>query len=84
MMKVAIVALPALLFASAAAAQVDTSSSGNGSSNSEGTRGSESRADDNSEERRICRRVDTNTGSRVPFRRVCMTEREWRAQERRD
>jgi hypothetical protein len=30
------------------------------------------------DDRQICRRVDTNTGSRVPHRRVCMTEREWR------
>jgi len=29
-------------------------------------------------ERQICRRIETNTGSRVPWRRVCMTEREWR------
>ena len=34
------------------------------------------------EERRICRRVETNTGSRVPFRRLCLTEREWEAYRR--
>jgi hypothetical protein len=28
--------------------------------------------------RRICRRVETNTGSRVPFRTLCLTERQWR------
>lgn len=28
--------------------------------------------------RRICRRVETNTGSRVPFRTICLTERQWR------
>ena len=31
----------------------------------------------NEEERRICRRVETNTGSRVPFRTLCLTERQW-------
>ena len=36
------------------------------------------------EERRICRRVDTNTGSRVPFRTVCLTERQWEERRRRD
>ena len=35
-------------------------------------------------ERQICRRIETNTGSRVPHRRVCMTEREWRIFNRRD
>ena len=35
-------------------------------------------------ERQICRRVDTNTGSRVPWRRLCMTEREWRVYNRQD
>ena len=29
--------------------------------------------------RRICRRVETNTGSRVPFRTMCLTERQWRS-----
>jgi len=38
--------------------------------------------DDN--ERQICRRIDTNTGSRVPWRRVCMTERQWRAFNRQN
>lgn len=33
----------------------------------------------NDEEPRICRRVETNTGSRVPFRRMCLTERQWEA-----
>ena len=38
----------------------------------------------NDEERRICRRVDTNTGSRVPFRTVCLTERQWEGRRRRN
>ena len=35
-------------------------------------------------ERQICRRVETNTGSRVPWRRLCMTERQWRAYNRQN
>jgi len=38
----------------------------------------------NDEERRICRRVETNTGSRVPFRRLCLTERQWEAYRRQN
>lgn len=36
------------------------------------------------DERQICRRVETNTGSRVPWRRICMTERQWQAYNRRN
>jgi hypothetical protein len=38
----------------------------------------------NDGERRICRRVETNTGSRVPFRRMCLTERQWEAYRRQN
>ena len=38
----------------------------------------------NEDERRICRRVDTNTGSRVPFRTVCLTERQREERRRRN
>lgn len=34
-------------------------------------------------ERRICRRVETDTSSRMTTRRVCLTAREWRQQQRR-
>jgi|RhiMethySRZTD1v2_1073278.scaffolds.fasta_scaffold2817307_1 hypothetical protein len=30
-------------------------------------------------ERRICRRVETPTGSRMPYRRMCMTADQWRS-----
>jgi hypothetical protein len=33
-------------------------------------------------DRRVCRRIETNTGSRVPHRLVCMTARQWRAHDR--
>ena len=85
-MKFAAIALPALLFASAAGAQTDSSpsSSSNGSSaqaERTGEAGSEDATDPN---RRICRRVETNTGSRVPHRLVCMTQRQWQAQRRQN
>ena len=34
-------------------------------------------AEDQDPNRRICRRIETNTGSRVPFRTVCLTARQW-------
>ena len=34
-------------------------------------------------ERRICRRVETATGSRMNYRRVCRTAAEWRETMRR-
>ncbi len=40
-----------------------------GASNTEGGEG---------ENRRICRRVETASGSRMSFRRLCMTARQWR------
>ena len=85
-MKFVVVALPALFLASAASAQLDGSSSAAGTETPappESTAAaSTDRAD--SEDRQICRRVETNTGSRVPHRRVCMTEREWQAFNRQN
>ena len=40
-----------------------------GASNTEGGEG---------ENRRICRRVEIASGSRMSFRRMCMTARQWR------
>ena len=85
-MRFAAVALPALLFASAAGAQTDASSNGaaNGS-NSQTQRSAEGAGDDATDpDRRICRRVETNTGSRVPHRLVCMTRAQWQAQRRQN
>lgn len=50
---------------------------------SQTTNSSSSTAGDDNE-RQICRRIETNTGSRVPWRRVCMTERQWRAFNRQN
>jgi long-subunit fatty acid transport protein len=84
-MKFLAVALPALLFASAASgAELDSSST----TGAEAATSAESSTADtpaaDADDRQICRRIETNTGSRVPFRRVCMTEREWRAYNRQN
>lgn len=84
-MKFLAVALPALLLVSTAAsgAELDASSD---TPNTEATAPAEQagQTEEAAEDRQICRRVETNTGSRVPFRRLCMTEREWRAYNRQN
>jgi len=84
-MKFLAVALPALLLVSTAAsgAELDASS---GTANAEATTPAApaGQTEEAADDRQICRRIETNTGSRVPFRRVCMTEREWRVFNRRD
>ena len=84
-MKFLAVALPALLLASAAAgAELDASSSAAGTEAVTPVEQSASAQAEAAEDRQICRRIETNTGSRVPHRRVCMTEREWLAFNRQD
>lgn len=85
-MKFAAVALPALLFASAAGAEVAGSSTASATdASSQSERSAEAEGGNASDpNRRICRRVETNTGSRVPHRLVCMTQRQWQAQSRRN
>ena len=48
----------------------------NGAANTE-----TAQAEDQDPNRRICRRIETNTGSRVPFRTMCLTARQWRERE---
>ena len=85
-MKFFAVALPALFLASAASAQLDGSSSAGGAETAAPAEPSAAASTDQagSEDRQICRRIETNTGSRVPHRRVCMTEREWQAFNRQN
>ena len=66
-----------LLMAPAAAQTSDTNASTEqpAAQSQSQAEGSQPPADPN---RRICRKVDTNTGSRVPYRTVCLTERQWR------
>ena len=83
MMKLVAIALPAFLLASAAAAEVNTSPAGTDDNAAAAGRSAPVQAeDDEDEDRRVCRRVETNTGSRVPHRLVCLTASEWRARER--
>jgi hypothetical protein len=85
-MKFAAFALPALIFASAAGAQVDStsSSSPNGTSAQTERNAGNGSEDATDPDRRICRRIEVNTGSRVPHRLVCMTQRQWQAQRRQN
>lgn len=84
-MKFLAVALPALLFASAASGAELDSSSATGAEAAASAESSAAEAPSaDAEDRQICRRIETNTGSRVPHRRVCMTEREWRAFNRQN
>lgn len=81
-MKLLAVALPALFLAGAAVAQSEAPAPTPSEQTTESTAGggaqgeaqAETPADPN---RRVCRRVETNTGSRVPFRTICLTERQW-------
>lgn len=84
-MKAFAIVISGLLLATPAFAQAadgnavgnDRAPSGQSQDNASGTSAS------NEEERRICRRVETNTGSRVPFRTLCLTERQWEDYRRR-
>ena len=82
-MKAYVVLLSGLLLMTPAAAQTSDSDSGSQqpaqSGGNAGNQDEDSRANPN---RRICRKVETNTGSRVPFRRLCLTERKWEAYRR--
>ena len=44
--------------------------------------GSSASGENENGERRICRRVETDTSSRMTTRRVCLTAREWRQRQR--
>ena len=77
-MKPYVVLLSGLLLMAPAAAQTsDTNATSEQPAAQSQTQPEQSQqpADPN---RRICRKVDTNTGSRVPYRTVCLTERQWR------
>ena len=85
-MKAFALVISGVLLATPAFAQAaDGSATDNGQASTTQSRdNSSATADSDQEERRICRRVDTNTGSRVPFRTVCLTERQWEERQRRD
>ena len=79
-MKSHVVLLSGLLLVAPAAAQTaGTDAATDRPSTQEGTSSGNSSAEaENDPNRRICRKVETNTGSRVPHRTLCMTERQWR------
>ena len=80
-MRALAVVISGLLLATPAFAQPTGDASSNGGSDP--ATNSTASAPEEDPNRRICRRVDTNTGSRVPYRLICMTAREWRAEENR-
>ena len=67
-----------VLMAPAAAQTSDTNSTTGDRPATQSGGNSDNAESANDPNRRICRRVETNTGSRVPFRTVCLTERQWR------
>ena len=86
-MRAFVVAIAGVLLAAPGLAQAsEDSTTSNGSQPSQtATPAANSTASTGqNDERQICRRIETNTGSRVPHRRVCMTEREWEIFNRQD
>jgi hypothetical protein len=82
-MKTSALAALALLMAAPAFAQPHAGSGGQLSTGpNEGPQGSSEAGVDANGDRRICRRVENGSSSRMTTRRVCMTAREWRDYQR--
>lgn len=87
-MKMPVALLSVMLLASPVFAQSSGSvMAGSGAvlegSSSDAPDGSAEGGESDDGERRVCRRVETDTSSRMTTRRVCLTAREWRQQQRR-
>lgn len=85
-MKALVVGISALFLSTAAFGQNGGVMSGSGSALSSGaadTAEAPPADEGQGDTRRICRRVETASGSRIPYRRVCMTAAEWRNADRR-
>ncbi|MFN3726978.1 MAG: hypothetical protein ACK4SZ_11810 [Allosphingosinicella sp.] len=82
-MRLAVVALSALLVASPAYAIGQSSTTGGASvrSSNEGPQGPSEAGTNANGERRICRRIESSA-NRTSARRVCLTAREWRDYDR--
>ena len=87
-MRAFVVAISCILLAAPGLAQAsEDNATANGSQPSQtatSTANSGSSTAGQDDDRQICRRIETNTGSRVPHRRVCMTAREWEIFNRHD
>jgi hypothetical protein len=83
-MRTAVFAMAALVMAAPAAfAQPQTGSGGAVATGSNGLPQSTGAAGTTADgQRRICRRIEVESSSRMSIRRVCMTAREWKAYER--
>ena len=85
-MKVSLLLASALLLTVPAFAQTSGVMSGSGALLDSGSDGQPESAEDSESEdgeRRICRRVETDSASRMATRRLCLTARQWRDHQRR-
>jgi hypothetical protein len=96
-MKISVLLASALLLTAPAFAQTSGGDmSGSGASlyagsdvppemaaNGESEDGASDESESDDSERRICRRVEVNSASRMPTRRLCLTARQWREHHRR-
>ena len=80
-MRLAFVALSALLVATPAAAQTVSNGGADAPSNPSAPQEPSQANGGETAERRICRRIET-VANRTSARRVCLTQREWRDYDR--
>ena len=88
-MKAFVVAISGLLISTGALAQAGPGPGGYTQSETTATPDDDQRAENGSDgnqtaPREICRRVETATGSRMSYRRLCMTAQQWRSFNRSD
>lgn len=88
-MKVPVLLVSAMLLSAPTLAQTSggvMSGSGAllGSGSDASSEGSSQSGETEDGERRICRRVATDSASRMATRRLCLTAREWREHQRRN
>lgn len=81
-MKTFVVALAAFFVAAPALAETAATRANETGTPGEATAAQAAEDSEDRDSRRICRRVNTATGSRMSEKRICMTAREWRDHER--
>jgi hypothetical protein len=87
-MKALVFVISGLLLAAPAVAQtsgelMSGGGAGSGAEQTEVAEEASAAATEEAGERRICRKVETASGSRMSFRRLCMTADQWRNFNRR-
>lgn len=82
-MRTVVFAMAALVMAAPAVAQTQAGSGGTVATGQGDLPQSTGEAGTTADgERRICRRIEVESSSRMSLRRVCMTSKEWKAYER--